>query len=495
MSKLKVSSLKIQDVLGITQYSMEPGKVTLISGDNAAGKTSVMRSIDSVLEGGDLAKLARIGDNGEEIDPEIVMVLESDEGQKFMVEKNTKSLKVRAQVGDSAGFEDVPQPARFLKGLYDNHMFSPVKFMEAPNYSKDPKKKDRIRMLLGALPVELDREQLWKDMKISKKDISPVPEGLHPLIEMNLITESIKEKRKGINRDAKSKAGSAEQIRRSIPAVLPDGHDDEIEELEKSISAKEREITERVEQAKGKCEVGCNDAQTGVNDIQHEENSRHEQWASSKRAELEKKIAEQKADLEVLIAEDLQETNDKIAEAMESRDELQAEFRKERDSIVEQAFKEQSALESDRTKLTEMREAGKAAVKAKALHEQAEAFDDESKKLGKISQKLTFALNALDKKRREMANNLPIKGLAVVDKEIQLDGISYDHLNTAKQIKLAVQIACLRSKEQELPLVKVDGAEALGSKNFELFVKYLNEENAQSFIGKRTVGELTTTIV
>lgn len=504
-NKLKVLSFTIKDVLGISEYAMEPGKVTLIAGDNAAGKTTVMKALDSILEGGDLAKLARIGKEGEEINPELVMVLESGAGQKFIVEKNTKTLKIKAQVGDSAGFEDVPSPARFLKGLYDNHMFSPVKFMNAPNYSKD-KKPDRIRMLLGALPVELDRDKLWKDMAIKKGDIPPVPEGLHPLQELSLIRESIMRERKGLNRDLKNKKEAAEQIRRNTPAVLPDEHDKEIKALDKKISTSEKKLTERAEQAKSKCAVGCSEAKSGATEKANEETIKHEKWVSGKisefnewrnikQAELALLVDKKEAELDDLIEEDKAQADTEVKKARDARDELTEAFQEERDGIVEKARTEYADLNSKRTKLTEMREAAKGAIKAKTLHDQAEQFDDQAHKLRKMAAKLTFAVDKLDERRRAMAENLPIKGLEVDGKEIKLDGIPYDQLNTAKQIKLAVQIACLRSEDQELPLVKVDGAEALGKENFDLFVKYLNEENAQSFIGKRTKGELTTTVV
>ena len=277
--------------------------------------------------------------------------------------------------------------------------------------------------------------------------------------------------------------------------MLPENHKEEMEELEQSISTKDQEITARMEQAKSKCDLGCSEARASAGHKVSEEESRHDKWASEKKAALEKEIARQRQELDDLIKEDMAETSSKIHEINEKRDELQKAFQEECNKVIDQAFEDQATLKDERTKLTQMRDASEEATRAKALHDQAEQFDVDASELDAMSRRLTAALDALDARRRAMAADLPIQGLEVVDKEIRLDGIPYDHLNTAKQIELAVKIACLRSNEKDLPLVKVDGAEALGDESFDLFVKYLNKENAQAFIGKRTYGNLTTTVV
>ena len=228
-SKLKVMSVRARDVLGITEFAMEPGKVTLLSGRNGTGKTSAIELLESIFGGGNLAKIARIDPSGEEVEPEIVVVMDTDEGQRYLIKKNEKGIKVKKQVGDTQGFDDVPKPQRFLSGLYDGKLANPIEFLNAPD-------KERVLMLLGALPLQLDRDGLWQKLGLKKSELSPIPEGLHPLQELALIREAIFRERTGVNRDAKAKAGSDEQTRRNTPAVLPDDHEQEINQLEQNIS-------------------------------------------------------------------------------------------------------------------------------------------------------------------------------------------------------------------------------------------------------------------
>jgi ABC-type branched-subunit amino acid transport system ATPase component len=487
-NKLKVISIEARDVLGIKEYSMEPGQVTVVSGKNGVGKTSAIALIESVLGGGSLAKIARIGDEGEEIDPQIVVVMETDEGQQYMVEKSTKGTRVRSQVGDSAGYEDVPKPARFLSGLYDGKLANPIEFMKA-------KSKDRVLMLLGALPLELDRKQLWADMGITKKEIGPVPEGLHPLQELALIRESIFRERTGVNRDAKGKFESAEQTRRATPAVLPESHEAEIEKLSKYISDSEIAITERIEQAKSAYQAGCTKANNLAIQEETAKLSKHESWANKKRSDLEKSIAEQKMELETLIREDLKETNKVISEYTNLQNETKEELLQKQNTIIDDAFQEQSELETERTQLTELREQAKEAIRARTLHEQANQFEADAEELKARSQRLTNAISTLDARRRAMAKDLPIPGLEVDGKEIKVDGVIYDQLNTAKQIDIAVAVSCLRAKDFRLPIAWVDGAEALDSENFNILVECLNEKGVQALIGQRTEGSLQTKVV
>lgn len=476
-TKLKVISLEVKDVLGVKEFALEPGQVTVLSGRNGTGKTSAIEAIKTVFGGGNLSKLTRIDPSIDDadIEPEIVLTMDSEDGQRFLVNKNSKGTKVKAQVGDSAGFEDLPQPQRFLKGLYDDKLSNPIEFLNAPE-------KERVIMLLGALPVELDRESLWKSMGIKKSDISPVPEGLHPLQELALIREAIFRERTGVNRDAKQKEATAEQTRRATPAVLPESHENEIQKMDEEISQRDTQITERIEKAKSKCQLGCSEARRIAEFKVNKETERHERWAADKRAEVER-----------LIAEDREETLQIISKHEEEEREIKAAFEKEKTSELEDAFMEQSAIESAKVKLAELREQAKVAIKAKALQEQADQFDIEAEELKERSRILTDAIKALDARRRAMADNIPIPGLEVSGKVITVDGIPFDQLNTAKKMEIAVKITCLRAKDRNLPIIWVDGAEALDDENFKLLVESIKAEGVQALIGRVENTEFTST--
>jgi hypothetical protein len=104
-----------------------------------------------------------------------------------------------------------------------------------------------------------------------------------------------------------------------------------------------------------------------------------------------------------------------------------------------------------------MEERKEQAIKIETIKVQAREFENESEELINESQRLTEALDAIDLYKAQMCQNLPVEGLEITGKSITVDGIKWDHLNTAKQIEIAVAVAALRSQKQKLPIMFVDG--------------------------------------
>jgi energy-coupling factor transporter ATP-binding protein EcfA2 len=494
--KLKVTSLQVRDVLGAREFAMEPGQVTVLSGRNGAGKSTAIRTIQSAVGGGNLAKLARVGEDGEEIDPEIVLVLEGNEGE-YRVEKSTSKTRVRKQVGDSAGFEDVPQPQRWLSGLFDSRLANPIEFLNAAD-------KDRVLLLLGALPLELDREGLWSAMGLEKKEVGAVPDGLHPLQELAHIREAVFRERTGINRDAKQKAASAEQTRRAAPAVIPDGQEEEIKRIESEIAEADSRVTRKISEAKSEHASKIEECNRERKDAWRQVDAELDKESIRINSELNTRIAEMRAELDAKIhsmresahleaLELSSKADERKQKALLAATDITSKADAEKDAALEKLFFQQKNIEAERVELAELREQAKGAVKAKALHEQADTFDKEAEELEELSARMTAAIDALDSYRRSLADNLPIPGLEVEGKEIRVNGVPFDQLNTAQRIGVAVRVSCIRSRDQRLPVVWVDGAEALDTEHFRELIKALKEEGVQAFIGRVDDTDLTVT--
>ena len=139
-------------------------------------------------------------------------------------------------------------------------------------------------------------------------------------------------------------------------------------------------------------------------------------------------------------------------------------------------------LQADRERLAALRAHAEASTKARALHEQAAQFDREAAQLEVEGVRLTAALDALDAHRRRLAENLPIEGVSIEDKVIRVYGVPFEQLNTAQRVRIAVQVACLRAKAQLLPVVFVDGAEALDREHFDALVDELKAAGVQAFL-------------
>ena len=155
-----------------------------------------------------------------------------------------------------------------------------------------------------------------------------------------------------------------------------------------------------------------------------------------------------------------------------------------KDTAMEALFEEQRIIETQKRELAELRNQQENNIRFQTLKEQADKFEFEANELQAKSTQLTNAIESLDAFRRGLLDNLPIEGLEIDDKIIKLNGVPFDQINTAEKIKLAVKVACLRAKEQPLPILFIDGSEALDTKNFGIFCEQLKQEDVWPFIGR-----------
>lgn len=500
-SELKVVSMQVRDVLGAREFALEPGKVTVLSGRNGSGKSSALGALQAALQGGNLAKLARVGAEGEEIDPEVVLVLEGSAGH-FRVERGGKKVRVRRRVGDTAALEDVPQPQTWLSGLFDTEAANPVRILTAPE-------KELALLILEALPLSFDRAVCLDEIGITEEELrgfGPVPAGvLHPLEETAKIRESIFRARTGVNRDKASAEKSVERLQRAMPAKPPKDQAARIEALEASTSTLAQEIAraeeaadaaerEAVAAARSAYEQGesavAADFKTHAGKLRRE----HEQRAAEVRTELERKIAELRAAADSQIAEDLAATNaavealreggeTEISQAEQARDEAIEEARAVRAQARERLDAQRRDLAAGREKLVELRAQQEEARRALTLREQVEQFEAEAERLRAESDRLTTALTSLDAHRRKLAEKLPIEGLAIDGPQVTRHGVPWAQLNSGQQVEIAVEIAVLRA-QGDLPVVFVDGAERLDREHFDALVDELLKREVQAFIAR-----------
>lgn len=493
MSQLVVVGVTVKDVLGANEFRMEPGKrITLLRGKNATGKSSALRAVQQALEGGNLAKLARVGKPGEDVEPEVVLIIEGPGTEAYRVERKGASVKVKARVRDTAAFEDVGKPQTWLRSLYDPVGANPVAFLMA-------KDDDRATMLLEALHLPYSREALIQAMGLTAEELAslpPIPAGLHPLEEMALIREGVFRRRTGVNRDHDGKAKAAEETRLNAPAQLPtDPSNDELatldgqalqlaqavatqeSEAESAHAAARRAAAQAFTTVEGQLKV---ELRSQVTELYNE----HERAAAAIRAEAEARIAAAAEEMGKRV-EELRGQHD--AE-LDKANVLQKEALTAATTVVEAAraavAQRRQELAGIREELAALRARRESSAKARAMLELAAKFDGEAASLKEEADRLTAALEALDAYRRQLAKGLPIAGLEVEGKAVLVNGVPYEQLNTAQRVDIAVQVAVLRAKGSRLPVVFVDGAEALDHEHFDNLVERLKAAGVQAFLGR-----------
>jgi chromosome segregation ATPase len=503
---MKVVSLTLKNVLGLKEFAVDcDGAITVISGRNGSGKSSALVGLRTLIGGGNLATLRSV-DAPEGEPAEGVLVLDGDDG-RVIVKKTGDKLSVKKQVGDSAAFENVPAPQRYLDALFDAPAANPVQFLTCRD-------KDRIDLLLQALPLDHTSAEMWAYLGLNPKDFPAIPERLNAMDEIAWTKDAIFKERTGVNTSEKAKRSTADQIRQKIPAEPP---------AELSADAKQAELDAlRAEVAEYRTS-----AQAKARELKTEASSivtRREQALASELsaydAELKSEFQATKSEIDAEIAELRAETERKIAkingktvaakelwstcysERVAGGNEIMLATRDEAEKKIHYADAQLEAATDEIRTLTEyaeklaadiatIREQQKDAVRIQTLREQADTQEDEADGLKALSDRLTAALKALEIYKAELVKDLPIRGLDLTGGEVRVNGVPWAQLNTAQQISIAVQVSCLRFGESKFRPIFVDGAEALDDDQFAILETELEKYEAQAFLARVETHDLS----
>lgn len=481
--KLRATRIEVRDVLGAERVEIRPGRVTVLSGPNGSGKTTVLSAISRALGRGNLAEIQRISADGSRVEPRVVLELESDGPvpRHLVVERNASRVRLRERDQEGA-LRDVQQPQRAIAALWDAACANPAQFLSAPP-------EDRIRLLYEALPLELDRSRVAEIL--AGLDVQRAPGGLHALEELRFLRAQVFEARTSVNRDAASKAEAAQQIRSAAPAS-PGGDAADQAQLEEAVrelslalqaeqvaadEAEQASLRRSAQEFREACAAAASVASNDASALHQQ----HREWAAAERAALEQRIAarlvEVNAHVELLRGEE-----SAVREAAQIRRDVATEAaRRERLRREGDISAWRAELEGAQAAAMSGREAAKTAASARALAAQAETFEADARTLKGHSARLTAAIQALDEYLRSLGSSLP-SGLEVRGRELLLDGIPWDQQNTARRIEVAVAISALRARAADLPLVLVDGAEALDPAHFNGLVEALEAAGLQAIV-------------
>jgi colicin import membrane protein len=301
------------------------------------------------------------------------------------------------------------------------------------------------------------------------------------------------------------RAGAAEQTRRNAPAVVQEveAELDAVREVAAGLLAEVARATEAADAAQRERVAA---AQAEHDQAEAAERAAFKELARGKRAEVARVAEAERADLERKVAALWKELEERqavrkdaveleVAEAQgatERRlDALDAALeaarlaaQEARDLFEAQIAGKREERSRARERVATLQEQAEAATKGRAMHELAAQYDAEAEELRAQSDRLTAAINRLDALQRSLADDLPIEGLEIAGREVKVNGIPFDQLNTAQKVAVAVKVATLRARLQRLPVVFVDGAEALDREHFDALVSELAAAGVQAFVAR-----------
>lgn len=432
--RIRVAHVAIRNILGIEELEFAPGGFTEVAGSNGAGKTSVIEALRAALRGGHDATLLR---NGAE-KGEIVLVL--DDGTQIKKKITPASTDV-AILRDE---KKLSRPAEAIRALHDVLSVNPVEFLRAPE-------KERVNALLQVMPITVDPKRIREIVPGSVDvPVKVLAEGTG-LDIIEAVKKCVFDDRTGINRAARDKEGTINQLRATLPEEIA-----EAPATDASLLAKLNEID------------AARDAEI--------------ERISTKLAGLKEESDKRIADLRAQIAE--------LERQISAEQAAFAEWKSKAAQAEAQARAEHAEARAGvEAQVRQIEEQQKAAARFAQTRETITRLAGELEELKADSQARTEALAALDAYKAELLASLPIPGLEVVEGKLYRHGIPFDRLNTGQQVEIAVEIAKLRAGE--LGLICVDGLELLDPQHYEAFREAAEASGLQLIVSRVTDGPLT----
>lgn len=262
---MKVKKLSIRNIMGVAEIEVMPNRVTLISGKNATGKTSIMSAIASIIGGGHDASLLRKGEQ----DGEAVIVFDDGlEIEKTITENNSK-------LAVSKDGMSMKSPAKYVKELFG--CFNPVNFLNM-------NEKGRIDEILKNAPISMDMSAIGD---ITGGIVDGIDYMEHPLKVIDKIRTSLYDSRTGFNRVVSDAEKTKREMRNAIVDVDPsvtkeiEEKREELSRVEESISYAEQEYYENRESVNAEEQEAIDNIKAKYAEIKEAMRNKHDKIVKS----------------------------------------------------------------------------------------------------------------------------------------------------------------------------------------------------------------------
>jgi DNA repair ATPase RecN len=263
---MKVKKLSIRNIMGVAEIDVMPNRVTLISGKNATGKTSIMSAIASIIGGGHDASLLR---KGEEVGEAVIVFDDSLVIEKTITENNSK-------LAVSKDGMSMKSPAKYVKELFGSG-FNPVNFLNM-------NEKGRIDEILKNAPISMDMSAIEE---ITGGIVDGIDYMEHPLKVIDKIRTSLYDSRTGFNRVVSDAEKTRREMRNAIVDVDPsvtkeiEEKREELSRVEESISYAEQEYYENRESVNAEEQEAIDNIKAKYAEIKEAMRNKHDKIVES----------------------------------------------------------------------------------------------------------------------------------------------------------------------------------------------------------------------
>jgi len=464
-----ISRLDFKNFLGIKEFQLSPGKITLISGKNESGKTSILEGIEK-----ELYNRNRRVDFVRKGEKEATLYAELDDGTKI-----DKTVKPDGDTRSKVIKEGVmlPKPESVLKSLVGEYAFNPIDFLSKTD-------KEQTEILLSLIPMRITEDQLREWIG----EVPLVNLDNHAIKVLEYLAEKYFYDRRTIaNTELKDTTNQIDSLR----TQLPDNYNpDEWKDIDLySLHEKVRTAQEHNQK--------ISDTQKFTDEFDTKKMNINQRGDYEKKNRIDKdaqriseiedemtKLKEEMASIKGRQTEALSQINLVTEDYLKSLNETMKE-KKEFLSVSKVVPIDDLLTKAKRTE--EMKGYLNISGNLKKLEKEESIKEKEAKRLDKL-------VDFLRKKPAELLAGikLPIKGLSVNEKmQVSIDGLPIANLSTSRQITLAIEIA--RATSGELKIICIDRFETLDADRRKLLFDEISKDDFQYFISEVTEGELKVT--
>lgn len=429
---MKVTRVDITDFRIITSLTIHARALNAILGDNGIGKTSVLKAIASVFEGGHSPNFIRTGAKRAQVK------LTLDNGTTIVRTITPKTSTLEIKTADGA---EIPKPETFVKTLASGFSFDPLAFISA-------KPKERLAYLQRALAISFEPEEVA---------VITGPVGIKPAAPLDLdginnIRKAVYDLRTQQNTLAKQADGTVERLTGTIAEDQATDWDAEVKRIqdERDAILDKRRVDEQ-----------SIAAQAG-------------EERANVRAGFDQRIYE--------LRKQIEELNGECTKQLGAIDVAEREAVEEAHKNTQEDL-DQLNLALGNAQANAKRKAQNEVVKREI--ETARAARDGHKEQ---AESMTAMLSSLDKLKQQKLDTLPIEDVEVRDGTFYVGGVAFDDLNEGAKFLKAFEVGSLLPNP--LGLMIADGAETLSTQSFSLFRDAAIQSGFQVFCSRVTDGEL-----
>lgn len=435
---MKITEISIENILGTEHAAFKPGSLTVISGANGSGKSSIIDALQAVFAGGhDPGWLHKGSKKG-------VIVLTLQDGTTITKTVTEKSSKVEIlEPGEAA---PIPAPQTYINQLAAALAVNPARLLAA-----EP--KEILAELLELCPMFFSPQEIQAIVG----DEEEIDRDNLTLEEVDDLRVKLFDQRKQQNKAARDAEGTVRDLKKNLPG----GEEEkdwnvEIQRVEQSLKAATVAEQEEIDACK-------NEAQKARDQIKQGYTERERKLRDDFQAALMAIAKEQALELDPI--------NGQEAEYLE-------EIRRKYGPLKE----------AGTTELGTYRERAKQQDQAEGQKKLIEQFNKKCRDANAAADRLTTAIENLDALKKSKLDALPVEGLEVKDSKVLVDGVAWEHVNTARQVAIAFQLCALRTGK--LPFMCIDNAEHLDSETWKEFKAGAVESGFQVVAARVSEGPL-----